>query len=718
MIRCEELIDKINSYIKGKDGFLIRKAYIFSAKVHRDQQRMSGEPYFFHPLEVANILADLRLDIPTIAAGILHDTIENTEATLSQLTEMFGEEIAALVDGVTKIGRIEFTSSEEQQSENFRKMILAMSKDIRVLLIKLADRVHNMRTLEHLPHEKQRIIAKETADIYAPLANRLGIGWMKWELEDLALRFLNSQVYYELAKKISKKRNEREKYIEEVRGIILSHLKQANLDIDVAGRPKHFNSIYQKMIKQNISFDEVYDLLGFRIVTKSVSDCYATLGIIHSIWTPVPGRFKDYIAMPKANMYQSLHTTVIGPSGQRIEIQIRTSEMNKIAEEGIAAHWVYKEKGEIDNIQSERFNWLRQLIDWQGDMKDPREFMEGIKMDLFPQEVYIFTPKGDVKSLPKGATPVDFAYSIHTDVGHRCVGTRVNGKMVPLREILKSGDTVDIITSQVKHPSKDWLKFVVTPRAKSKIKQFIKDEEANESLKLGTEICEREFKRYNLNPTKLFCSQEFVRVYENLGFHKADQLFTAIGYGRLAPFQIASKFLPKETLQQQEAKKESRIRSALKRVMGRKEEGIKIKDLDNILIRFAKCCNPVPGDEIRGFITRGRGVTVHTRSCPFISKIDIDPQRRIDVEWDLAKETKRPVRIIVVSTDKKGILAKVTSVIASNNINITSAQINTNEDKKATMDFVLEVGNVKQLNKTIKDLKGLKEITLVERVGG
>ncbi len=385
MIRCEDLIDKVNSYIKSNDGLIIRKAYIFSAKVHKDQQRLSGEPYLSHPLEVANILADLKLDIPTVAAGILHDTIENTEATLSQLTEMFGEEIAALVDGVTKIGRIEFTSSEEQQSENFRKMILAMSKDIRVLLIKLADRVHNMRTLEYLAPEKQRIIAKETADIYAPLANRLGIGWIKWELEDLALRFLNSQVYYEIAKKISKKRNEREIYVDEVRGIILSHLKEAGLNVDVEGRPKHFNSIYQKMIKQNISFDEVYDLLGFRIITKSVSDCYATLGIIHSIWTPVPGRFKDYIAMPKANMYQSLHTTVIGPSGQRIEIQIRTNEMHKIAEEGIAAHWVYKEKGQIDNIQSERFNWLRQLIDWQGDMKDPREFMEGIKMDLFPQ---------------------------------------------------------------------------------------------------------------------------------------------------------------------------------------------------------------------------------------------------------------------------------------------------------------------------------------------
>jgi len=717
MIRCEELIEKVSSYIKDYDGFIIRKAYVFAAKAHSNQQRLSGEPYLSHPLEVASILSDLKLDIPTIAAGILHDTIENTDTTLSQLTDLFGQEISSLVDGVTKIGRIEFTSSEEQQSENFRKMILAMAKDIRVILIKLADRVHNMRTLQYLPPEKQKIIAKETADIYAPLANRLGIGWMKWELEDQALRFLNPEVYYDLARKITKKRKEREKYIEEVKGIILSNLKQANLSVEVEGRPKHFNSIYLKMIKQNISFDEVYDLLGFRIITKSVNDCYATLGVIHSIWTPVPGRFKDYIAMPKANMYQSLHTTVIGPSGQRIEIQIRTQEMHRIAEEGIAAHWIYKEQGKIDNIQSERFNWLRQLLDWQSDMKDPREFMEGVKVDLFPQEVYVFTPKGDVKSLPKGATPVDFAYSIHTDIGHRCVGAKVNGKIVSLKDTLKSGDTVEIITSQVKHPSKDWLKFVVTPRAKSKIKQFIKEEEANRSLKLGMEICEKEFRKYRLNPSKLFRSQEFIKAYESLGFQKPEQMFTTVGYGKLAPIQLVSKFLPKEVLQQQETKKESRLRSTLKRIVGRREEGVKIKEVDNILIRFAKCCNPVPGDEIRGFITRGRGITVHTTGCPFIRKIDIDPERRIDVEWDLEKEIKRPVRITVVSVDKKGILAKVTSIIASNNINITSAHISINEDKKALMDFVLEVTNVKELNKTMEDLKELKEITSVERVG-
>jgi len=716
MIRCEEIIEKVNSYIKTGDEFIIRKAYVFAAKAHRNQQRLSGEPYLSHPLEVASILADLKLDIPTIATGILHDTIENTDTTLNQLTEHFGPEISSLVNGVTKIGRIEFTSSEERQSENFRKMILAMAKDIRVILIKLADRVHNMRTLQYLAPEKQKIIAKETADIYAPLANRLGIGWMKWELEDQALRFLNSEVYYDLARKITKKRKEREKYIEEVRDVILSNLKEANLEIEVEGRPKHFNSIYLKMIKQNISFDEVYDLLGFRIITKSVNDCYATLGVIHSIWTPVPGRFKDYIAMPKANMYQSLHTTVIGPYGQRIEIQIRTREMHKIAEEGIAAHWIYKEKEEVDDIQSEKFNWLRQLLDWQSDMKDPREFMEGVRVDLFPHEVYVFTPKGDVKNLPKGATPVDFAYSVHTDIGHRCAGAKVNGKMVPLREVLKSGDTVEVITSQIKHPSKDWLKFVVTPRARSKIKQFLKDEETDTSIKLGMEICEREFKKYHMNPTKLFRSQEFVKASESLGFPKTEQLFTAIGYGKLAPIQLVNKFLSKEVLQQQEAKKESRLRSTLKRIVGRKEEGIKIKEIDNILIRFAKCCNPVPGDEIRGFITRGRGITVHTRGCPFMNKTEVDPERRIDVEWDLAKETKRPVKISVTSIDKKGILSKVTSIIASNNINIVSAHINTNEDKKATMNFVLEVGNVKQLNKTIEDIKELKEITSVERV--
>ena len=716
MIRCEEIIEKVNSYIKTGDEFIIRKAYVFAAKAHRNQQRLSGEPYLSHPLEVASILADLKLDIPTIATGILHDTIENTDTTLNQLTEHFGPEISSLVNGVTKIGRIEFTSSEERQSENFRKMILAMAKDIRVILIKLADRVHNMRTLQYLAPEKQKIIAKETADIYAPLANRLGIGWMKWELEDQALRFLNSEVYYDLARKITKKRKEREKYIEEVRDVILSNLKEANLEIEVEGRPKHFNSIYLKMIKQNISFDEVYDLLGFRIITKSVNDCYATLGVIHSIWTPVPGRFKDYIAMPKANMYQSLHTTVIGPYGQRIEIQIRTREMHKIAEEGIAAHWIYKEKEEVDDIQSEKFNWLRQLLDWQSDMKDPREFMEGVRVDLFPHEVYVFTPKGDVKNLPKGATPVDFAYSVHTDIGHRCAGAKVNGKMVPLREVLKSGDTVEVITSQIKHPSKDWLKFVVTPRARSKIKQFLKDEETDTSIKLGMEICEREFKKYHMNPAKLFRSQEFVKASESLGFPKTEQLFTAIGYGKLAPIQLVNKFLSKEVLQQQEAKKESRLRSTLKRIVGRKEEGIKIKEIDNILIRFAKCCNPVPGDEIRGFITRGRGITVHTRGCPFMNKTEVDPERRIDVEWDLAKETKRPVKISVTSIDKKGILSKVTSIIASNNINIVSAHINTNEDKKATMNFVLEVGNVKQLNKTIEDIKELKEITSVERV--
>ena len=713
MIRLNDIIDKIHAYNPDTDVDLIEKAYVFSAKIHQGQVRLSGEPYLIHPLEVAGILADLKLDVATIATGLLHDAVEDTYATLEEIGKLFGKDISPLVDGVTKISKITFGTHEEQQAENFRKMLIAMAKDIRVILIKLADRLHNMRTLEYHSPKKQKEIAKETLDIYAPLANRLGIGWVRAELEDLSLQFLEPEVYYDLMSKVVKRKKEGNAYIHEVKTIISNRLAEYNLKDHVEGRLKHIYSIYQKMKKQNIEFDRVYDLIAFRIILDTVQECYEALGIIHSLWKPVPGRFKDHVAMPKANMYQSLHTTVIGPHGERVEIQIRTGEMHRIAEEGIASHWKYKEGKDIGEKTDREFAWLRQLLEWQQDMKDPGEFLESVRVDLFPEEVYVFTPKGEVKEFPRGATPLDFAYSIHTDVGHKCNGAKVNGKIVPLKYELKNGDTVEIITSSNQHPSIDWLKIVKTSRAKAKIRHWVKTNQREQSISLGLEICEKEFKKYKLNFSKLTKTGELKVIAEEFGLHDVDDLLAEVGYGKLSVKQIIHRIIPQERLDT-EFTEEAILQKVTKKAGKRDGGGVKIRGVEDIMVRFGKCCNPLPGDDIIGYITRGRGVTVHLSNCPTI--LHNVSERTIDVEWDIEDKSMHLVRIRVVCVDKKGLLAAMSSSIALSEANIINAQIHTTQEKKAVSIFEVEVSDLKHLQNIINSMQNIKGVINVERL--
>lgn len=703
MVRLDDILEKVKAYNPKADLDLIKKAYVFSAKVHKGQVRLSGEPYLVHPMEVAYILACMKLDDATITTGLLHDTVEDTYTTIEEIRDLFGEEIAFLVDGLTKISRFTFSSKAKQQAENFRKMLLAMAKDIRVVLIKLADRLHNMRTLAPFSDEKRLKMAQETLDIYAPLANRMGIGWIKSELEDLAFMYLEPAVYKDILDRIKEKKVERDRYIEEVKGIIDKRLRAYGLTGEVTGRPKHIYSIYRKMKEEGIDFDKVYDILGFRIIVGSIKECYEALGVIHSVWKPVPGRFKDYIAMPKANMYQSLHTTVVGPYGERIEIQIRTKEMHRVAEEGIAAHWMYKEGRIVEGREGKWVAWLRQLLEWQQDLKDPREFLESVKGDLFPEEVYVFTPKGDVKELPRGSTPVDFAYAIHTEIGHRCIGAKVNGKIVPLKYHLKNGDVVEIETSQNAHPSKDWLKFVKTSRARAKIRQWIRIEERDRSISLGRELCEREFKKYHLNLS--IKSSELEKVAkEAFGLADTDSLFAEVGYGKISPHTILTKVLPPERFEK--ARPINRIT----------EEGpIVVKGLNDLMVRIARCCNPIPGDSIEGFITKGRGISVHSAGCKNL--LSSDPERRVEVRWGENINTVRPVKIEVICADEKGLLADMSSAIAKAEANISSAKIRTTVDKKAICIFEIQVKDIIHLNSIIKSLEKIKKVMSVERLG-
>ncbi|MBM4307301.1 MAG: bifunctional (p)ppGpp synthetase/guanosine-3',5'-bis(diphosphate) 3'-pyrophosphohydrolase [Deltaproteobacteria bacterium] len=703
------------SYNPNADVDLLKKAYVFSAKVHIGQVRLSGEPYLIHPLEVTGILIQMRLDVATLATGLLHDAVEDTLSTPEEIRKNFGDEIYQLVDGLTKISRISLKSSEESQAENFRKMILAMVKDIRVVLVKLADRLHNMRTLQYHTSEKQVEIAQETLDIYAPLANRLGIDWIKTELEDLAFKHLHPDTYGDIQRKIAKKEKERHRYIEEVKRTLMKKLYENKITGEVAGRLKQIYSIYLKMKDQNIDFDQVYDITAFRVVVDSIKDCYDVLGIIHSIWKPIPGKFKDYIGLPKDNMYQSLHTAAIGPYGERIEIQIRTQEMHRIAEEGIAAHWKYKEGKSLDKADDKRFTWLRQLLEWQRDLKDDQEFIESVKVDLFPHEVYIFTPKGEVREFPIGATPVDFAYSIHSDIGNHCIGAKVNGKIVPLKYEFKSGDTVEILTSPNQKPSKDWLKFVKTSRAKAKIRQWFKSEEREKSIALGKEILDKELRKYDLYQAKLLKSGELAKVAEEFSFQGAEDLIAAVGYGKVTANQIIGKILPPEKLEQKEEQDESRLKNLIQKITrtGPKDT-LLIKGIDNVMVRYAGCCNPVPGDKVVGFITRGRGVTIHSIDCQ--SVVDEDSNRKVEVEWDSTKEYSYPVRIRIYSDDKKGLLAEISSSIASNEANITNARVETTDDRRAVGTFELQIRDLNHLKKVIKGLEKIKGIHRVERM--
>lgn len=714
MIRLNDILDKVVAYNPTADLNLIRKAYVYCAKVHQGQTRLSGEPYIIHPMEVAGLLAELRLDVPSIITGFLHDTIEDTLATSEELAEMFGPEVAALVDGVTKISKIHFKTKEESQAENFRKMLLAMAIDIRVILVKLADRLHNMRTLEFQPELKQRAIAKETMDIYAPIANRLGISWVKVELEDLSFRYLYSELYFDLAKKISLKKQEREAFVEEAKAQIIVKLAEHGIRGEVSGRSKHLYSIHRKMEKRNVEFEEIYDLIALRILVDSVRECYEVLGVIHTAWKPIPGRFKDYIAMPKGNMYQSLHTTVIGPHGDRMEVQIRSHEMHRVADAGIAAHWKYKEGKGYDEKDVKRFAWLRQLLEWQQELQDSKEFMDSVKVELFPEEVYVFTPKGDVKSFPKGSTPIDFAYSVHSDVGHRCVGAKVNGKLVPLKHELKNGDIVEVITSPHHTPSKDWLKVVKSSRARNRIRAWIKTEERKRSIVLGREICEKDFRRYSVNMQKIQKSGELKQIAAEFGFAGDDDLLAAVGYGKISANQIIGKLLPGEKIQERVERKESRLGAVIDKLKGKSSGVVEISGLDDVLVRFGKCCNPVPGDEIIGFITRGRGVTVHTADCQFA--LDTDPARRVDVAWNKVKSAALPVKIRVLCHDEKGVLAGITTAITNCEANIASALIQSTIDKRGENIFEVNVVDLSHLQKVMNSLMKVKGVIKVERI--
>ena len=714
MTHLQTLIEEIPKYQPAADLGLLERAYRFSEVSHEGQQRASGEPYLSHPLEVAGLLVNFKMDVTTVTAGLLHDVLEDTKATKGDLQREFGAEIADLVDGVTKIGKLAFSSREERQAENFRKMLVAMARDLRVLMIKLADRLHNMRTLQYLPTDKARKIAQETLDIYAPLAHRLGMAKVKAELEDLALRVLHHEDYQELMRRVAKRRLEREAEINNLITLLHDKLAEVGIGSKIAGRPKHFYSIWKKMHEGGREFDEIYDLTAVRVLTNSVRDCYGALGVVHSLWKPVPGRFKDFIAMPKVNMYQSLHTTVIGPKGDPVEIQIRTYDMHRIAEEGIAAHWLYKEKRSDRDKFDDAFTWLRQLLESQKETSDPKEFLDSVRLDLFPDEVYVFTPRGDVKALPEGSTPVDFAYAVHTDVGHHCVGAKVNGKLVPLRYTLHQGDILEIVTSPTQHPSRDWLKIVKSNRARAKINQWLKVEERTRSLALGRELFEREAKKYRLAPATLLASDEMKKLIGEMGFPSADDLLASIGYGKTSIQQVLGKLAP-ATVHDETAADAKPARPA------RKGEGpaVRLRGVDDLLVRFAKCCAPVPGDGIVGFITRGRGLTVHARDCLTVAKNVLDKERLVTVEWGVEEPAKRPVRIAVyIGRDRPGLLAEITAAISSRQGNIIKAEITVTDDRKGLNHFVVEVENLRQLQDIMQAIREVKDIVNVERVRG
>jgi GTP pyrophosphokinase len=715
MIRINEILDKVDSYLSPSEQGLIQKAYIFSASAHAGQIRLSGEPYLSHPLEVANILAGLQLDAPTIAAGLLHDTIEDTMATREDLVGQFGEDVAKIVEGVTKISKMKFDSREEAQAENIRKMILAMADDIRVIMVKLADRLHNMRTLEFQKEIKQRLIAQETMDIYAPLANRLGLYILKIQLEDLSLRYQKPDVYNQIQEGLREHQVAGQGYIENVCTLINNLLKDNNVEGTVSGRIKHAYSIYHKMKVQKLTFDQIYDLIAFRAKVKTVKDCYTVLGLVHSLWKPVPGRFKDYISMPKANMYQSLHTTVIGPEGERIEIQIRTVEMHRLAEYGVAAHWIYKEGSKLKDKDADRFSWLRQILDWQGDLKNPREFMASLRFDLFQDEVYVFTPHGQVRELPEGATPVDFAYTIHTEVGHQCSGAKVNGRLVPLNTPLVNGDTVEIITTQGRHPSSDWLQFVKTAKARTRIKHWMRTEERARSISLAKEVLEKEGRKLGINFVKALKNGDLEPIAREMSLKTVDDLLSAVGYARITPKQLLHQLLPKEERLPEKVEERARQQEAARAREGQKRtsDSIKVRGVEDVLVRFAQCCNPVPGDPIVGYISRGRGVTIHTQDCPNVA--NMEEERLIDVSWEDSGHQRLPVKIKIKCKDQRGVLATVATRLAEEDVNIDSGNFKSDIAGNTEIFLTIQVRDTTHLYETIEKLRKLPPVLEVIR---
>lgn len=707
----------ISEYYDQADLAAVDKAYEFSAKAHEGQLRRSGDPYILHPIGVAAVLAEMQMDVDTIITGLLHDTVEDTVATLADIESNFGPSVSHLVDGVTKISQIKFRNTHEKQSENIRKMLIAMGKDIRVILVKLADRLHNMRTLNFMPVERQVPIARETLDIYGPIANRLGISWLKTELEDLSLRYLKPDIYFSLVQKVAKKKKEREAYIEDVILILQKELTRATITAEVKGRPKSFYSIYKKMEGNQIDYEQVYDILGFRVLVDTVVQCYEVLGVVHHLWKPIPGRFKDFIAMPKANNYQSLHTTVIGPAGERLEVQIRTREMHLTAERGIAAHWKYKEGGGVDQATVQRFEWLNRLLHWHQQVKDPSEFLETVKTDLFASDIYVFTPKGEVLEFPFGATALDFAYSIHTDVGNRCVAAKVNGRIVPLKHRLKNGDSVSIITSPQQRPSKDWLKMVHTGRAKNKIRAFIKGEERQRSVTLGREMLEKVFRKYELNFEKATKGLQLDNLLRGLTLTDLNDLFVQVGYGKVSPTRVLELVAPEKLKAPEKPKSDSFLSKVFKSAVqktAKTRSAIQIQGMTDILVRFGKCCNPIPGDPVVGYISRGRGITVHLVDCPKV--FDMDQERRVDVEWNLTGETLRTARLRIICVDEPGLLQRMSEAFTEQGANIQSAQVRATRDHKAISSFEISVKNTGHLLKVIKGLEKVRGVISVERV--
>jgi guanosine-3',5'-bis(diphosphate) 3'-pyrophosphohydrolase len=726
MIRIEDIVEKVEKYQKNPDTDLVRQAYVFSAMVHKEQLRQSGEPYLIHPLEVASILCDMKLDSTSIAIGLLHDVVEDSATTVEQIEKYFGKEIAHVVDGVTKISKASFRSKEEQQAESFRKMILAMVDDLRVILVKLADRLHNMRTLQYLPPEKRNSIARETMEIYAPIAHRLGMSKVRSELQDLALKHLDPESYSNLQDRVETKKKNVEDFIEETQNILKKKLKENGFIADIQYRIKGIYSIHDKMRRQRVDMDKVYDFVAFRIVTENIKSCYGILGIIHQLWRPIPGRFKDFISLPKPNLYQSLHTSVVTDKAFQFEVQIRTEEMHRIAEEGIAAHWKYKEGKVIGGKDEEALRWLRHLVEWHREVSDNRDFMNAVRVELYPEEVYAFTPKGDIKEFPRGATPLDFAYSIHTDVGHSCIGARVNGKLVTLRYKLKNGDIVEILTQPNHNPSRDWLSIVQTSRARNKLKQWLNANERVKAIELGKKLLEKQIRKHKLNVKKVLKEDQLNALLPEYGCTKMEDLYSSLGYGKVSAKQVVDRLIPQPVATdgtviapppEPAPEEESKLTAALKKALRiGTDETVKVHGAHDLLVYLGKCCNPIRGEPIIGYITRGKGISVHSSKCPNLEKLLYNPERRIEVEWSGKGEAPQQVKVSIWTEDKPGMLAEISTAIVNSRTNIRTVQAQTFPDKHGQIELTLEINDTKHLDRVLSSIRSVEGVLEVERI--